>query len=121
MPWNVVAHPELPVVETIYAGNMTGDDVAMAAAETLKIAAGLGRNRLFADCSTLDGGHSIFDLFAISEETNLGALGLREAILQPALASSLEMVKFWETACMNRGVQVRIFTERDEAMRWLLE
>lgn len=121
MPWNVVAHPELPIVETTYAGILTGHDLAMAASETLQIAASLGRNRLFADCSTLEGGHSIFDLFSISDQTNLGALGLREAILQPSLASTLETIRFWETACMNRGIQVRIFADRDEAMRWLLE
>ena len=121
MPWNVVAHPDLPIVETVYSGTLSGAEVAGAAAETLRIAASLGRNRLFADCSMMEGGHTIFDLFFISDQLSLNALGLREAILQPALASSLEKVQFWETACLNRGMQVRIFSRRDEATQWLLE
>lgn len=120
MPWNVIAHADLPIVETVYAGTMTGADVGAAAVETLRVATSLGRNRLFADCSALEGGHSIFDLYELSGLDALRQLQLREAILQPELSSSLEKVRFWETACLNRGVQVRIFADRDEAIRWLL-
>ena len=119
MPWTVTPHPDLPIIETVYAGSLNGKNVAEAAAETLNVAMSLGRNRLFADCSTMEGGHSIFDLYFISEQVSLGSLNLREAILQPALAASREKVEFWETACMNRGMLVRIFSDRDEAIRWL--
>lgn len=120
MPWKVLAHPDLPIVETTYAGIMTGADVAAAAAETLRVANGLGRNRLFADCSSLEGGHTILDLYDLTNLEQVSGLRLREAILQPELASAMEMVRFWETACLNRGFTVRIFADRDEATRWLL-
>ncbi|MFZ2449678.1 MAG: hypothetical protein WAW36_04065 [Methylovulum miyakonense] len=44
------------------------------------------------------------------------ALMLKEAILLPSLPAPIENVKFWETACYNRGLRVRIFDDRQNAL-----
>jgi hypothetical protein len=43
----------------------------------------------------------------------------REAILLSAHAAAAEEMEFFETVCRNRGLDVRVFRERDEALAWL--
>jgi hypothetical protein len=38
-----------------------------------------------------------------------------------SLQSSIAEIKFYETACKNRGFNVKIFTEREDAIAWLAE
>lgn len=70
----------------------------------------------------MSGGHSVFDLFeVINLFENYGVdHSLKEAILLPALADSVEKVKFFEVACKNKGYNVKVFNNREEALTWLL-
>ena len=45
----------------------------------------------------------------------------REAVLLPCEAAAKQELEFFETACRNRGLDVRVFGERDEALAWLTE
>lgn len=69
----------------------------------------------------MTGGHSITDLYeliAMLEQQDLGT-GFREALLFPALPNLQELASFYETACFNRGINVRIFTDREASLAWL--
>ena len=41
--------------------------------------------------------------------------------MQPEDVSARVHVRYWETAGANRGLQMRMFRERDEALAWLEE
>jgi hypothetical protein len=43
----------------------------------------------------------------------------REAIVLSTDAAAAEEMEFFETVCRNRGLDVRVFRERDGAMAWL--
>jgi hypothetical protein len=43
----------------------------------------------------------------------------KTALLLPANQALWEDVRFYETVCRNRGLNVRIFAARTDAVRWL--
>ena len=123
MPWHASVHPDLPIVETCYSGVLTPSELSAAVREPLTLARTSGRTLLLSDCSALVGGHSIHDLYCLANAISLSGTGysLKEAFLLPALPASVEMVKFWVTVCCNRGINVRIFSDRQSALDWLLD
>ena len=44
----------------------------------------------------------------------------REALLLPAAVAAVEDIRFYETTCRDRGLDVRVFADRDEALAWLV-
>ena len=41
-------------------------------------------------------------------------------MLTPRAPDAAGEIKFFETACRNRGLDVRMLDDRDEALEWLL-
>ncbi len=123
MPWNVSAPAALPIIETRYEGVLAPSELADAVRETLVLARSSGRMLFLGDCRAMTGGHSVVDLYSLAEvllSSGMGR-GLKEAVVLPSLPESAESVRFWETACLNRGLRVRIFLDRESALAWLLE
>ena len=124
MPWRSQLLQAHPIIETSYSGLLGKDELFDAFRATVALAQASGTTRFLADCTLLEGGHSIVHLYTLvdtlmSSGADLGAL--REAVLLPALPGSAEDVRFWETACLNRGLRVKVFQDRPSAIAWLLE
>jgi hypothetical protein len=122
MPWHAGLHPNLPIIETSYSGVLSRDELAAAFDTTAELVRTTSRTLLLGDCSLLDGGHSLVDLWAHAESLGPGvaSLGLKEAVILPGNAAAAGLVKFWETTCLNRGINVRAFSNRSSAVEWLL-
>lgn len=122
MPWHINVHSDLPIIETCYEGILSPSELAEAVEQTLAIARAREEQFLLADCTTLIGGHSLFDLYALVDVLLASGIAqtLKEAILFSEMTEAAEKVKFWETTCLNRGIQVRIFTDRQSALEWLM-
>ena len=123
MSWTAQFRPgDVSYVELGYIGMLKAHDLQEALAAGIK----LGREHdtwlVLADCSRLDGGHTIVDLFGLAAAlAELGAAQrFREALIAPVNPDVAETVKFWETTSLNRGLQVRMFPERDAAVEWLI-
>jgi hypothetical protein len=122
MTWSVAyLGPEHDVVGVTYS-----DDVDRAQLEAAFEAALIeghehGTWHVLTDLSGLTGGHSLFDLYAVVE----GVVGLgvqdrfREAVVTATGSEILANAQFWETACLNRGVSARVFSDRDAALAWV--
>lgn len=123
MPWQIIFHPDLEIVETVYSGVMPRGELFSAVDETLNIAGQNNCARFLADCSNLNGGHTIFDLYYLAREVTAraGVKTMYEAVLMPSFPSLMEKINFWETVGVNRGFKVRIFRERSAALDWLSE
>lgn len=121
MPWSVTYRAEIAVVETVFAGLVRPEELRGAFEASMAKAREFGVMWFLADCSCLEGGHTILDLYGLVESLDAvpRSLGFREAILMPSLAGAAEDVRAYETFCVNRGLPVRIFGERDKALAWL--
>jgi hypothetical protein len=121
MSSQIIFHSDIQVIETAYSGVMAREELFSVAYETLSVAEQNNCNRFLADCSTLDGGHTIFDLYFLAREVTARA-GLKimyEAVLMPSYPSLMDKINFWETVGVNRGFKVCIFRERAAALEWL--
>jgi hypothetical protein len=78
--------------------------------------------RVLTDCSRLEGGHSVFDLYGLIENiaADPAVRGLREAVIFKPGSAAASKVELWENACANRGLEVRAFTDREAGLAWLL-
>jgi hypothetical protein len=125
MPCTTRFLPELAAVETVFAGLVDRHELT-ASVESTKRAlvehCPPRMHRLLCDCTALAGGHSLADLYFIADEfaASSFAASLREAVLvspggPPGHAA------FWEDACRNRGLTVRVFDDRGLAESWLRE
>ncbi len=122
MPCHVMINPAHPVIEISFSGSITRFELADALRETLALAEAHDTCRILADCSQLAGGHSSIDLYYLAETVSTSGIAhrLKEAVLLPELPESSENVKFWETTCFNRGIRVSLFTDRQQALAWLI-
>jgi hypothetical protein len=122
MPWQVKVNPDMPVIETYYIGQLNPDELNDAVKETIVQAYAHNIILFLGDCTALTGGHSVFDLYNLASHVSESSNGksIKEAILLPELPTQKESVLFWETTCLNRGLQVRIFGDRKSALDWLL-
>lgn len=123
MPWSVSVDTATQTVTTVYAGVLSPAALGEAVAATLAACQANQLVRLLADCSQLEGGHSVLDLYDTASSIGQlpGAALLKEAVLLPptAAAATADSVHFWETTATNRGMQVRVFADRDAALTWL--
>ena len=121
MPWNIKLNDEKKIVELAYFGVVSADDLNKALAAALKLSKENEIKLFLADCSQMIGGHSVTDLYYLATiyEASGFTRDMKEALLMPAMQSTHEQVKFYETTCLNNGFNVRIFNEVGEAINWL--
>lgn len=123
MPWQAKVIENHRHIELQYSELVTPEELFEAFATAYSLAKKNGIYRFLADCSNMAGGHSIVDLYgliSLFEASGIDHLS-KEAILMPAIKASASDVQFYETACRNRGFNVRVFCNRDEAIDWLRE
>lgn len=122
MPWHIQYHDDPGVVETFYTGAVTAQDLNGAYLATAKALTEHRCLHMLANCSELTVPPSFFDL-ADLVGTIIGdtvPFTFREAVVLPEKERSRLSVRFFETISRNRGLNVRIFATRDDALAWLL-
>lgn len=121
MPWSVSLDPRYPVIETIYSGHLSPAELEEAFEAARKLVFDSGRSLVLADCTDLEGGHSVTDLYHLAETFAKVTMEhpVKEAVLLSEMPNPAGMARFWETTCYNRGINVRVFTDREGALAWL--
>lgn len=121
MSWHVAFNKALQFIELTYAGAVDGKELGASAAACVALIERHQTSRVLGDCSALDGGHTLADLYFLSDwVAGLKLPRFREAMLLPPAAASSEAVRFWQTTCINRGLSVKVFDNRETALEWLL-
>ena len=121
MPWTVVFDEETQVVDSRYEGVLTGDELRASIHAAIATGARHQTNLHLADCSRMEVAHSFLDLYGLADmlaETGF-TTSVKDAMVLPQLEASAEYVEFWETACRNHGMNIRIFRDRESALAWL--
>jgi hypothetical protein len=123
MPWHSAFNPQSNQVELSITGLIDRDGLAAACDSTVGLALEHHRPCVLTDCSQMRGGHNSFDLYMLAKRLaeKEQSRELREALVAPVDRGIRELLRFWETACLNRGLLVRLFETRGEAQDWLRE
>jgi len=120
MPWSMSLPADRPWVELEYRGVVSAADLHAAFAALM--GGGGDRHLFLADCRQVEANPSPVDLLQLIErfDTTREGRRFREAILLPR-GHAADAVRFYETACLNRGFQVRVFETREAAEAWLMD
>lgn len=121
MPWNSTFNADLNAIEMEMTGQLSPVELEDGFRQALELSRNHKVLRFIADCRQLEGGHSVTNLYRLADEiiaANVGT-GFQEAVILPEAALSAELAAFWETTCLNRGLNVRAFTDRASAIKWL--
>lgn len=121
MPCEVRIHKDPYYVEGTFCGLVTPEELAAAARTLLDAAYQTEPALILADLSTLGGGHSASDLASLSNSLEFRP-GTREAIVFPldTPTEALTRVTTWARTSAGRGLEVRLFNNRERALDWLL-
>jgi hypothetical protein len=122
MAWSVrYLGPDPDVVEMTLAGEVGRAELDAAFAGALAVATECDAWHLLCDILDITGGPTLFDVYAVVVAVaDLGVQDrFREALLTQPDAENIANARFWETACVNRGIAARAFTDRHEALAWL--
>lgn len=109
------------IIELEYFDIVTKNDLVNAFKGAEKMSFENRTTLILSDCREMKGGHTLFDLFGLIEELGKADMlrSIKEAVLISVNAETVANIEFWETACRNRGFNVRIFDNREEALKWL--
>lgn len=113
--------PDSRIIELTYSGDVSAKELIEAVDATIEISKRESTTFILADCTKMVGGHSLIDLYSLIKIFVTRDLrGLKEALLLPSANAPLQFVKFYETACQNRGFNVKVFHDYSEAVDWLV-
>jgi hypothetical protein len=122
MPWSVTYNSSLDLVEEVFSGLVTAAEFREAASKRISLEKETGATKILNDVSKVEVDASIMDVFNfpnkqyVQEGSNRK---VRMALVMPLHNKSREIAEFFVTACLNRGWQVKEFSDRQEAIDWL--
>jgi hypothetical protein len=122
MSMTVQYNPELNIVESVLADNVTAEDLQTHETQCIALAMENNSTRFLTDATQATLTVSVYELYGLPklyEDQDLQR-PIFIAVLPPASEVGKGLVDFYETVCLNRGWTVRIFRERQEALDWLL-
>ena len=113
--------PDYPIIEAQFFGRVTKEAADEAVHEILLMAAQLDVWNVLTDCSELLWTPPITNLSPLADALNgLGVADrFRQALIKPQDVTAAVAVGFWETLGANRGLAIRVFRDRAEAITWL--
>jgi hypothetical protein len=122
MTWSIEFKTDRKIIELTYSGEVSPKELVEAVDAAIEISKRESATLVLADCKTMVGGHSLIDLYSLIKIfVTRDFRGLKEALLLPSANTPLQFVKFYETACRNRGFNVKVFNDYTEAVDWLVK
>ena len=123
MPYKIHIHTEREFIEVVYSGPVTPDEVLEVDSKTIKLERKNVPNLYLSDFLNANLTFSILDLYnKPSTWTKRGFNPLNKlAIISTNFGKQWEDLKFFETTSLNQGLNVKIFSNREDALDWLLE
>ncbi len=122
MPWTFRDHPTPTIVEVVIAGETTANDLRGLTSVLIAMEKEQGSNRFLIDTTEMEFAASIADIYALPNnqyEKEGADRRARVAVISSASRREKEAVKFYETACRNRGWMVQAFSAPQPAIEWL--
>ncbi len=110
-----------PIIEAMFHGRVTKEAADEAVHDILLLAGQMDVWSVLTDCTDLVWTPPITNLSPLADALNdLGVADrFRQALIKPQDVTAAVAVGFWETLGANRGLAIRVFRDRDEAITWL--
>ena len=123
MTWKADFKNEENFIEVSYKGDISQKDLFDAFYAVYGLVTENNTAKILADCTEMKAGHTLFDLFSLIERVKMEdmAYAIKEALVIKPEQIENGNISFWETACKNRGLNVKIFEEREKALEWLIK
>lgn len=123
MPYTIDYLKDERIVLITNLGEFTHDDFLKQAQETYEVGL-LNHCSLFlVDCTSMIARASTLKIFStpdMYEKMNAPRTN-KVALIAPTDQDTKTDLKFYETVCVNRGWPIKMFADRDSAVRWLRE
>ncbi len=123
MPWVITYLESLKIVKTVYTEPAKLEELVTAAIATLQVAQEKDTHLFLGDCTELTENGSVLDIFKLGEflESLKADWYIKEAVIAPkGRTNVIEDLSFFETVTKNRDIKVRLFLDKNEAVKWLL-
>lgn len=114
--------PARPILRLTYSGEVMASELKTSFDESVRMVKESGVCSVLTNLQELTGGHGLFDLFAIIEMLQAAGVptNFKEAVVLTPGNPMFSRATFYETACLNRGYNVRLFGSVAEAENWLV-
>jgi len=123
MAYSVTYDEQTGIIESVFEGLVTSDDVIADSRQGLALGRQHGATRFLSDLTRADIRLSGFDVLTMTDaiESEVDTRRFRLALLVPDDDYGQQTVLFFETVFTHRGGAVQAFADRREAVDWLLE
>lgn len=115
---------EIDAVLVTYAGRVAPEEVQEAIHAALTMAVERKCRRFLVDAADLqNSGGTLTDTYELPRifEHFPDIRTYKDAIILPRRKAEAQDIKFFETTARNRGFNVRVFSDRQAAIDWLME
>ena len=122
MAYTLKYNHTLKIVELEYTGLFTAQESRESTSRAIALGKEHGDADALVDAMEAELSISIVDLLDLPSRqyvVNDMNRRIRVAVVPPKLPKDREDAQFFETACLNRGWQVRLFPCRVDAIEWL--
>ena len=121
MTINFTYNTDLGIVVITCEGEVSSDELISEQTTIFKLARENNTDMFLLDLSKYESSLSLFEVFgSISSYDNKVNRQMCIAIVAPVSEEAREVARFYETACVNRGWNVRMFVKKGAAIEWLV-
>ena len=120
MSWSVTYNADLAAVEIVLEGESRKEDRIAANEEAFAVADANNTRDFLFDCSAYERSQSTVEIVLLVESyMDERFRPAKIALVQPILPEAQGDAAFYETLCVNRGWNARVFSGRSAAIKWL--
>lgn len=114
--------PEFPVVEVVVEGSMTDPHTMELVTSGMRQQHAEGYVLGLVDATLLTQKASPALVIEVADHLRDSGVpaGWKQAVLRPHDLDAAMAVDLWEAAANNRGLRVKVFRDREQALAWLL-
>ena len=120
MPYKVSYDPDSAFIVTVFEGKLSLEELLAEEDESIALAIENDTRKFLVDLVAYEGFISLIDLYEFPDryEKKLRR-PIYVAVVQPRSQEARKDVMFYETICNNRGWDIKIFANKEDAVAWL--
>ena len=122
MTWTVTHNSKLQIIEVVYTGITSGEDLQESTSKAIAMTKEFGISEVLVEITDITLDVTTMDIFKLpAHQYRTEQLDYRThvALILPCREKERQDALFYETVCLNRGWLVRTFETRDESIAWL--